>query len=83
LFAAVAERHDIATGLELRVDKRQTSIIDLARWIDAERRCCPFLRLGIEQEPHDGPLWLRITGPEGVKDFLAAELEDVQPAPTR
>lgn len=78
LFAAVAERHEIATGIELRVDRSKVSILDLARWIEAEKRCCAFLRLAIEQEPHDGPLWLRLTGPEGVKDFLAAEFEDGQ-----
>ncbi len=53
---------------------RKVSIVELATWIDDERRCCPFLDLAIEKEPQDGPLWLRLTGPEGVKEFLKAEL---------
>jgi hypothetical protein len=46
----------------------------LARWVDGERRCCPFLRFEIDKEPLEGPLWLRLTGAPGVKDFLQAEL---------
>ncbi|MBI4409686.1 MAG: hypothetical protein HY561_08265 [Gemmatimonadetes bacterium] len=37
-----------------------------------ERGCCPFLRFELEFEP-GGPLWLRIRGPEGAKEFIAAE----------
>lgn len=36
-----------------------------------ERRCCPFLELSLRLEPGGGPVSLRITGPSGVKTFLA------------
>lgn len=37
-----------------------------------ERRCCPFLELELGLEPAAGPAWLRVSGPPGVKEFLAA-----------
>jgi hypothetical protein len=46
----------------------------LMRWIDLERRCCPFLRFVVEIEPDHGPTWLRLTGGPGVKDFPRAEV---------
>lgn len=46
-----------------------------ALFIDRERRCCPFLRFGLEVEPAGGPIWLRLTGPDGVLEFLRAELD--------
>jgi hypothetical protein len=75
LLGAVIERREISSGFELRLDSRKISIVGLATWVDAERRCCPFLGLAIEKEPDDGALWLRLTGPEGVKDFLLAEMQ--------
>jgi hypothetical protein len=74
LFQSVETRRELPAGFELRVDSRKVSIVELATWLDDERRCCPFLDLAIEKEPQDGPLWLRLTGPEGVKEFLKAEL---------
>jgi hypothetical protein len=77
LFGAVEQRREIPAGYELRVDARKMSIVGLATWIDDERKCCPFLGLGLEKEPDDGPLWLRLTGPEGVKEFLRTEMGEI------
>lgn len=46
---------------------------DLARWIANERRCCPFLRFSVELEPDGGPIWVRLTGPVGTREFLDLE----------
>lgn len=43
--------------------------------MDNERRCCPFLAFAIELPPGEGALTLRLAGPEGVREFLAAELD--------
>ena len=47
----------------------------LAEDLNLERMCCPFLRLSIDIGPQFGPFWLRMTGPEGVKDFLRIAFE--------
>ncbi len=75
---AVRELTELADGFALRIDSQQLPLATLATWVDGERRCCPFLRFDIVQEPGRdkiaGPLWLRLTGAPGVKDFLQAEL---------
>jgi hypothetical protein len=44
------------------------------RFVSNERLCCPFLEFGITIAPANGPVWLRLTGPEGTRAFLEAEL---------
>ena len=46
----------------------------VARFVGNERRCCPAIRFEIVVGAANGPLELRMTGPEGTREFLAAEL---------
>lgn len=48
---------------------------DVTRFLDYERRCCPFLTISITASPGGGPLDVRLTGPEGTTAFLRAELQ--------
>src|SRR5262249_11505660 len=49
------------------------ALVSTSQWISYERRCCPFFDFALEL-PHDGgPLWLRITGERGVKQFIETE----------
>jgi hypothetical protein len=68
----VRERRDLPHGIELRFDAED--LADVARFVADERRCCPFLHIHLELLPDDGPLWLRLTGPPGTREFMAAEL---------
>ena len=43
--------------------------------IQVERLCCPFLRFDLTVEAAAGPVRLALTGPPGVKEFLATWLE--------
>ncbi len=48
---------------------------DMVVWFVAvERLCCPFLAFTLEITAERGGLELRLTGPEGVTEFLEAEL---------
>src|SRR5215471_13779267 len=47
----------------------------LTEWSIQERLCCPFLEIGLRFEREGGPLWLRLTGRPGTKEFIKAELE--------
>ena len=40
-----------------------------------ERLCCPFITFELHIAPNRGPVLLRLTGAEGVKDFIRAELQ--------
>ena len=46
----------------------------VTQFIANERLCCPFFTFVLEVTPGNGPIWLRITGQAGVKDFLQSEL---------
>jgi len=43
-----------------------------SEWVAGERLCCPFFEIELHAEP--GSLLLRLTGREGVKQFIKAEL---------
>ena len=44
-----------------------------AEWAAGERVCCPFLDIQLLPESDGAALRLRLTGKEGVKQFLRAE----------
>jgi hypothetical protein len=46
----------------------------VTEFVGRERLCCPFLTFTLDLMPDRGPLLLRLTGAEGVKDFIRAEL---------
>jgi hypothetical protein len=68
---AVQERHELPDGYAFRF--RADDYPHLAAFIANERLCCPFFRFGLELTPARGPIWLRITGGDGVKAFMQAE----------
>jgi hypothetical protein len=47
---------------------------DVAGFVENERRCCPFLAFSVEITAEAGPLWLRLVGPPGTRQFLETEL---------
>lgn len=52
---------------------------EVTEFVRRERLCCPFLTFTLEVSPNRGPLLLRLTGAEGVKDFIRAELKLPKP----
>lgn len=45
----------------------------LGEFMGLEHLCCPFFRLTLEVEPEAKVVLLKVTGAEGVKDFVYAE----------
>lgn len=68
---AVQERRALADGYAFRFAPERLE--GVMRFVSNERRCCPFLEFGITVAPADGPVWLRLIGPEGTRAFLEAE----------
>jgi hypothetical protein len=62
----------IPGGFRWRFDPQADLVKKAAAVIDAEHRCCRFLRFLLLVEPGDGPVWLEVTGPAGTEDFLSA-----------
>ena len=73
LLSLATERRELRDGWALRLPGDDATVLASAHWVVGERRCCPFLTFSLECNP-ERDLWIRITGPEGTKDVLRAEL---------
>lgn len=74
LFSRIEEFRELADGYEFRFASGPDLIVKLAEFISLEKLCCPFLKFVIEVEHEGGPVWLRLTGREGVKAFIREEI---------
>jgi len=74
LLAKHVEIEELADGYGLRFPNDRSLFTALSEWATLEQLCCPFLTLTIESQHDQGPIWLRVSGRDGVKDFLRAEL---------
>jgi hypothetical protein len=74
LWASVQETRELPDGYAFRLPADASSLQNAAEWVALERLCCPFFSFGVEAEREGGPVWLRLTGREGVKQFIRAEL---------
>lgn len=66
---------ELSGGYVFRVPGDKKSLALVADLILAERECCPFLKFELTAEPQMGPLALRVTGPNGTKEFLRTILQ--------
>lgn len=72
LFVGAEERVELADGYAFRFPSTGDWADRIGAFVATERHCCSFFRIDVTYEPGLGPIWLRLTGPEGVKDFIAA-----------
>src|SRR5580704_10713487 len=70
---AVKERLELPDGYAFQLDTIQISTGQLVEWVELERQCCPFFGFEVRWEGKNGPVWLRLTGPEGIKEFILDE----------
>src|SRR5260370_35717795 len=60
--SAVTEARELKDGYGLRVNGGQASLVDVAEWVDLERRCCPFFDFQIDVHGEDESVWLSLKG---------------------
>ena len=70
---AARETRELPDGYAVRLLDDPIVFKDVAEWITLERRCCPFLSLGLTWSEDDA-VWLSLTGGSEVKAFLAQRL---------
>ncbi len=73
LRPAVLEFKELPDGYAARLPPEPEMVRLAAEFITLERLCCPCFTLGMEIERERGPLWLKVTGRDGVKPFIRAE----------
>lgn len=74
LFRAVEEIRELPNGYAFRLPDESDVLTRAAKFIALERLCCPFFGFTLEAEPEVGSLWLSLTGRDGVKPFIMAEI---------
>ena len=73
LVRRATTREDDGDAVRLQFDAEAFG--DVITTIDAERRCCRFLRFDVTVEPDGGPIRLTLSGPPGTREFLDALFE--------
>ncbi|HEX2203658.1 MAG TPA: hypothetical protein VHG91_10185 [Longimicrobium sp.] len=81
VFGAVEAVEELPDGYAFRLPGDSATLARAADFIDKERLCCPFFGFVLKLEPAGGPLWLHLTGREGVKPFIQAEIGGALPDP--
>jgi hypothetical protein len=62
-------------GYEFQYSPSEVSLVELAEWVAAEGKCCPFFDFHIDLEREGTLLCLRLTGAEGIKPFIRSEFQ--------
>jgi hypothetical protein len=75
---AIIRVDELSTGYALHIDEARLTLSALTRWVDLERRCCPFFHFDVEVLPNGAGTRLRLTGADGVKEFIKSELGTTQ-----
>ena len=68
--AVVTAIEELPDGYAFTLPGDEKSIALAAELIAAEQECCLFLTFELLARPNKGPVILRVTGPEGTKDFV-------------
>jgi hypothetical protein len=65
---------ELADGYEFEFPADNKTYQLLTEWAFQERLCCPFFDIDLRLDREGGPLWLRLTGRPGTKEFIKMEL---------
>jgi hypothetical protein len=64
---------ELRDGFEFEFPSDTATFQLVSEWVTNERLCCPFFDIAVHVEREHGSLWLRLTGREGVKQFIRAD----------
>jgi hypothetical protein len=64
---------ELRDGFEFEFPNDTATFEVVSEWVTGERLCCPFLDIDVHVEREGGSLWLRLTGREGVKQFIRSD----------
>lgn len=70
VFEAIVAVDELPDGYAFRFPSDTDVIARAGAFIARERLCCPFFNFVLEVERDGGPGWLKLTGREGVKEYV-------------
>jgi hypothetical protein len=71
----VQEIEELSDGWAWRLPSTSDLLLLVAEDLNMERLCCPFVHYTLEIPPNRGDFQLKMTGGEGVKEFLRMSFE--------
>src|SRR5205809_6689041 len=69
---------ELPDGYELELPADNKAYQLLTEWAFQGRLCCPFFDIALRFDRENGPLWLRLTGRPGTKEFIKMEFDLAQ-----
>ena len=73
LRTKVKSVRELTNGFEFEFSFDPGTFQVVTEWAGGEHLCCPFFDIDVRLEREGGALWLRLTGREGVKQFMRAD----------
>lgn len=74
LKTKVLERKELEAGYAFKFSGTNKTLDELLEFIKTERACCSFFTFGLDISGDKSSVWLKLTGPENTKEFIAREL---------
>ncbi|HEY6750654.1 MAG TPA: hypothetical protein VI027_04955 [Rubrobacteraceae bacterium] len=70
IFGGALRADELEDGYEFAFPGNAEWVGKLVDFVSSERICCPFFAFELIFEPDLGPIWLRVRGAKGVKEFI-------------
>ncbi len=71
----VIQTKELANGFAFKFTGSDIMVDELTEFIKTERECCDFFTFTLSIRGDKSEIWLELTGAEGTKEFMKAELE--------
>jgi hypothetical protein len=70
VISSISDSRELQDGYRFRIDPAKASLMEVAKWLDVWRRCCPFYEFQIDFHAADATTWLSVKGRPGVKEYI-------------
>lgn len=70
LFESITDLRELSDGYAFRLPTETDIVQKAGAFVSRERLCCPFFRFNIEVTSAEGPIWLKLRGRDGVKEYV-------------
>jgi hypothetical protein len=71
----ITKKKELEHGYAFKFPGTDVMLDELIEFIKTERECCDFFLFNLSISGNKKEAWLELTGPEGTKEFIVAELE--------
>ncbi len=70
LFERITDLRELSDGYAFRLPAETDVVQAAGTFVSRERLCCPFFHFTLKVSSAKGPVWLELTGRDGVKAYI-------------